>query len=83
MSLISNIALCISEGSDGKFWKKTPQFHLIIAREWPKNAPSILRNHNNFPTGAFYLTPSPLQLGTKEYCMLSDWVSVGIEKPQE
>ena len=64
-------------------WQILEENYSISTREWPKNAPSILRNHNNFPTGAFYLIPSPLQLGTKEYCILSDWVSVGIENTLE
>ena len=47
------------------FGKKTPQVHLIIIREWPKNNPlSILRNLDNVFPGAFYSTP--LQLDTKD-----------------
>ena len=49
------------------FAKKTPQVHLIITKEWPKNTPPILRNLDNFPPGAFYPTHPPLQLGTKEF----------------
>ena len=34
--------------------------YLNIIREWPKNTPSILRNLDNFPPGASYLTPQQL-----------------------
>ena len=49
---------------------KNPHVHLIIRRDWTKNPPpppppSILRNLDDFPPGAFYLTP--LQFGTKKY----------------
>ena len=47
---------------------KNPQIRLIIIREGPKiPPPPILRNFDNFPPGAFYSTPSPLKLDTKEY----------------
>ena len=46
------------EGQIADFWGKTPQVHLIIIREWPKNNPPpfppILRNLDNFCLGAFY-----------------------------
>ena len=47
------------------FGKKTPQVHLIIIREWPKNNPlSILRNLDVFP-GAFSLYSTPLTIRHK------------------
>ena len=54
------------------FGKKTPQTHLIIIREWPKNTPPppILRNLDTPPWCIlFHPPPLPhlLQLGTKEY----------------
>ena len=39
--------------------KKNVQIHLVIAREGLKTPPPILRNLDNFPSGAFYSTPPP------------------------
>ena len=52
------------EGGGGQianFLGKNPQVHLIIIREWAKSTttPHILRNLDNFPARAFYLTPPP------------------------
>ena len=41
------------------FWKKNPQVHLIIVREWSKNNFPILRNLGNFPPDAIYSPPIP------------------------
>ena len=61
--------LCLIVGGGGQstdFEKKTPQIHLIIIKEWPKNTfPPILRNLDNFPQVHFIWIP--LELGTKEY----------------
>ena len=43
-------------GQIANFWEKNPQVYLII-----------IRNLDNFPPGAFYSSPHPLQLGTEEY----------------
>ena len=46
-----SLASCCRKGAN--FRKKTPQVHLIIIRQWPKNNPSpILRNLDNFSPGA-------------------------------
>ena len=50
--------------------KRSPQVHLIFVKEWPTHpsplSPThrhthILRNFDNFPTGAFYLTPNTIR----------------------
>ena len=53
--------IVVERGQFANFGEKNLQVPLIIIREW---------NLDNFPPGAFYLTPLRLQLGTKEYEIL-------------
>ena len=48
-------------GQIANFAKKPPQVHLIIKRERPKSNTPILRNLDNFPSGAFYSTPTKIR----------------------
>ena len=43
-----------SWSSNCQFRGKNAQVHLINTKEWPKNNHPILRNLDNFPSGAFY-----------------------------
>ena len=63
-SIVSGYCVIAGRGEEVKLQilgKKTTQVHLTIIRELPKNTPppTILRNLDNSPPGAFYSTLPP------------------------